>query len=289
MKWFNLDDYINLLTFIGAIAILAITAVVVGRLFGLMKDKGDKGELTEENWDGIGEYKNQLPFGWAICFAGVILWALWYFLFGYPLNSYSQIGEYNEEVSEYNKKFDAKFASISGEELIRMGEQAFLVQCAQCHGVDATGISGKAADLTKWGSEHAIYQTIVNGSKGLNYPMGEMSKGADLGVDDAGAKAIAAYVAAEVSAIKKTANPNLVAAGKEAFGVCAACHGEDGKGMGGMAPDLSKYGSADFVVDVLNRGKNGFIGSMPNFANSGVLNATQQKALGAYVSSLKGE
>ena len=65
--------------------------------------------------------------------------------------------------------------------------------------------------------------------------------------------------------------------------------GEDGKGMDGMTPDLSKYGSSDFVVDVLNRGKSGFIGVMPNFANSGVLNATQQKAVGAYINSLKGE
>lgn len=289
MKWFNLEDNINLLTFIGAIAILTITAVVVIRLFGTMKDRSDKGELSEHSWDGIGEYKNPLPFGWAICFAGTIIWAIWYFLAGYPLNSYSQIGEYNEEVKAYNDKFEAKFASVSGADLAAMGEQVFLVQCAQCHGVDANGINGKAANLNVWGSEQAIYETIINGSKGLNYPMGEMNKAADLGIDDATAKAIAAYVAAEVSAIKKTKNPELVAAGKEAFVTCASCHGEDGKGMDGMTPDLSKYGSSDFVVDVLNRGKSGFIGVMPNFANSGVLNTTQQKAVGAYINSLKGE
>ena len=93
MKWFNLEDNINLLTFIGAIAILTITAVVVIRLFGTMKDRSDKGELSEHSWDGIGEYKNPLPFGWAICFAGTIIWAIWYFLAGHQLNSYSQIGE----------------------------------------------------------------------------------------------------------------------------------------------------------------------------------------------------
>lgn len=289
MKWFNLEDNINLLTFIGAIAILAITAVVVIRLFGTMKDKSDKGELSEHSWDGIGEYKNPLPFGWAICFAGVIIWAIWYILAGYPLNSYSQIGQYNEEVKAYNDKFEAKFASVSGADLVAMGEQVFLVQCAQCHGVDANGINGKAANLNVWGSEQAIYETIINGSKGLNYPMGEMNKAVDFGIDDATAKAIAAYVAAEISAIKKTKSPELVATGKEAFAICASCHGEDGKGMDGMSPDLSQYGSIDFVVDVLNRGKSGFIGLMPSFANSGVLNATQQKAVGAYINSLKGE
>ena len=289
MKWFNLEDNINLLTFIGAIAILAITAVVVVRLFGKMKDTSDKGELTGEEWDGIGEYKNPLPFGWAVCFAGVTIWAIWYFLAGYPLNSYSQIGEYNEEVKAYNAKFEKDFANISHDNLVNMGEQAFLVQCAQCHGVNAKGINGKAADLTIWGTEAGILNSIKNGSKGLNYPMGEMSKGADLGINDDDAKAIAAYVAGELSAIKSTKNKDLIATGKEKFAACAACHGEDGKGMDGMAPDLTKYGSADFVVDVLNRGKSGFIGVMPNFASSGVLNATQQKALGAYISSLKGE
>ena len=59
--------------------------------------------------------------------------------------------------------------------------------------------------------------------------------------------------------------------------------------MDGMFPDLTKYGSGAFVVDVLNHGKNGFIGSMPNFSVTGVLNATQEKAVGAYVSSLRGE
>lgn len=289
MKWFNLSDNINLLTFIGAIAIILITVVVVVRLFGAMKAKSEKGELSEENWDGIGEYKNPLPVGWAVCFAGVIIWALWYFLVGYPLNSYSQIGEYNEEVKAYNTSFESKFANVQGDELIRMGEQVFLVQCSQCHGVDATGINGKAADLTAWGSEEAIYQTIVQGSKGMNYPLGEMSKGADLGVDDATAKAIAAYVALEISAIKQTKNPALVEAGREAYVTCTACHGEDGKGMDAMAPDLTKYGSGEFVVDVLNHGKNGFIGSMPNFSTTGVLNAVQEKAVGAYISSLRGE
>ena len=289
MNWFNLSDNINLLTFIGAIAIILITVVVVARLFGAMKVKSDKGELSEHSWDGIGEYKNPLPLGWAICFVGTIIWAIWYFLVGYPLNSYSQIGEYNEEVKAYNAAFNEKFASVQGDELIRRGEQVFLVQCSQCHGVDATGINGKAADLTAWGSEEAIYNSIINGSKGMNYPGGDMPKGEELGIDQATAKAIAAYVAAELSAIKKTKNPNLVEAGREAFVTCASCHGDNGKGMDGMFPDLTKYGSGAFVLDVLNHGKNGFIGSMPNFSVTGVLNATQEKAVGAYVSSLRGE
>ena len=57
-----------------------------------------------------------------------------------------------------------------------------------------------------------------------------------------------------------------------------------------MAPDLSKYGSSDFVVDILVRGKTGDIGHMPKFRDTGLINPTQEKAVGEYVISLsKGE
>ena len=55
--------------------------------------------------------------------------------------------------------------------------------------------------------------------------------------------------------------------------------------MDGMSVDLSKYGSASFVADVLNRGKKEAIGTMPKF-NDGRLNDIQQKAVGEYVISL---
>ncbi len=171
MKWFNLEDSVNSLSILGAIAIILLTLIVVGRLFKLMKEKKEGGELSEDNWDGIGEYKNPLPIGWAIVFVLTIVWAIWYFLLGYPLNSYSQIGEYNEEVKAYNKSFQAKFEGASAEELKAIGEQVFLVQCSSCHGITGDGINGKAADLNIWGSEKAIYDVVVNGSKGLDYPL----------------------------------------------------------------------------------------------------------------------
>ena len=286
MQWFNLEDNVNLLGLIGAIAIVLATAFVVSRLVGQMKVAKPKAELSEHGWDGIGEYKNPLPLGWAVVYVLVIVWALWYMLAGYPLNSYSQIGEYNEEVAAANAKFEKNFANPDAKTLHAMGESVFLVQCSACHGITGDGINGRAADLSKWGSEEGIYDTIINGSKGLEYPMGEMPAGM---ADEEGAKAIAAYIAKEISGIKKTKNENLVASGKELFATCAACHGEDGKGMEGMSPDLSKYGTASFVEDVLQRGKKGAIGTMPKFSD-GRLNALQQKAVGEYVISLsKGE
>ena len=286
MQWFNLEDNVNLLGLIAAIAIVLGSAFVVSRLVGQMKVAKAKAELSDHGWDVIGEYKNPLPLGWAVVYVLVIVWALWYMLAGYPLNSYSQIGEYNEEVAAANAKFEKNFANPDAKTLHAMGESVFLVQCSACHGITGDGINGRAADLSKWGSEEGIYDTIINGSKGLEYPMGEMPAGM---ADEEGAKAIAAYIAKEISGIKKTKNENLVASGKELFATCAACHGEDGKGMEGMSPDLSKYGTASFVEDVLQRGKKGAIGAMPKF-NDGRLNALQQKAVGEYVISLsKGE
>ena len=286
MQWFNLGDDVNLLALVGVVAIVALTAFVAGKYVRQMKVAKEGGELSEHSWDGIGEYKNPLPLGWAVVYVLVIVWALWYMLAGYPLNSYSQIGEYNEEVAAANAKFEKSFANPDAKTLHAMGESVFLVQCSACHGITGDGINGKAADLAVWGSEEGIYSAIINGSKGLEYPMGEMPAGM---ADEEGAKAIAAYIAKEISGIKKTKNENLVASGKELFAACAACHGEDGKGMDGMSPDLSKYGTASFVEDVLQRGKKGAIGAMPKF-NDGRLNALQQKAVGEYVISLsKGE
>lgn len=39
MQWLNLQDNVNLLSFIGAILIILITLVVVGRMFKYMKEK----------------------------------------------------------------------------------------------------------------------------------------------------------------------------------------------------------------------------------------------------------
>ena len=279
MNWLN--DNVNLLALIGAAAIIIISVVVVGKYIKQIKTDKSTGELADENWDGIGEYKNPLPIGWAISFLLSIVWALWYFLVGYPLNGYSQIGEYNEEVAAYNTKFESKWANPDEETLLGMGEGVFLVQCAPCHGITGDGINGKAADFTAWGTESALVETILKGSKGMNYPLGEMPAGL---LDEDSAKAVAAYMVEKVTKTG-TANPDLVSMGKALWPTCTACHGADAKGMGGSAPDISAYGNPGFVVDVLNRGKKGFIGNMPSF-NDGRLTDIQKLAVGKYVNSL---
>lgn len=283
MQWLNLEDNVNLLSLIGAILIVLITLVIVGRMFKQMKEKKSESELSEHSWDDIREYKNAIPTGWAVVFFLTIVWAIWYFLWGYPLNSFSSIGEYNEEVAAHNVKFEEKFKNLSTENKIAMGENIFLVQCSACHGITGDGINGKAQNLNVWGSEEGLVEVIKKGSKGMNFSGGEMPGAADLGITEEDIRAIAAYVAKELSAIKKTANENLVSKGKEVYATCAVCHGDDGKGQDGIFPDITTYGSASFVVDVLHRGKAGSIGSMPSFST---LNEIQKEAVGEYVISL---
>ena len=271
VKQMNIDlsDPINLLTMIGAIAIATLTAGVSAKYISQMKTDKAEGELAEENWDGIGEYKNELPSGWAYSFLGTMIWALWYWQWGYPVNAYSQIGEWNEEVKAYNQKFEAVHKNADKATLQQMGESIFLVQCAPCHGTTGDGLSGKAEDFSARMTKEQILYVIKNGQNKLGYPMGAMPPGMASGAD---AEAIAAYIAGGMKGEQPAA-----------FATCASCHGADGKGNGGMAPNLAEY-DATLVAHVLEHGKKGMLGKMPSFKTT--ITPVQEKALTEYLQSL---
>jgi cytochrome c oxidase cbb3-type subunit 3 len=266
----DLSDPINMITFLGAVAIAVLTFGVGAKYMAQMKTDVAGGELAEENWDGIGEYKNELPAGWAWSYFGTMVWAVWYFLSGYPLNAYSQIGEWNEEVKAYNTKFEEVHKNASPEVLKEMGESIFLVQCAPCHGETGDGLSGKAHDFTKRFTEKQVLDVIKNGQDHLKYAMGPMPAGMAQGDD---AVAVAKYVAG-----------GLKGEAPAAWGTCAGCHGQDGKGNGGTAPDLAGYDLA-LIQHVLKNGKEGIIGRMPAFP--GRFTPVQEKALASYLATLK--
>ena len=54
----NLDDPINQLTLLGAVTIAVLAFGVSAKYISQMKTDTAGGELAEDNWDGIGEYKN---------------------------------------------------------------------------------------------------------------------------------------------------------------------------------------------------------------------------------------
>lgn len=283
----NWSDNITTLGLLGAFVILVLTIFVMGVYLKKIKDGKAEGEDSGESWDGIGEQTNNLPVGWAACFLGVLIWGFWYIFLGYPLNAYSQIGEYNQEVQNYNEKYASTWANLDQNGLKDMGQSIFLVQCSQCHGITAEGMDGKAQDLTKWAKEAGIIDVIKNGSKGLDYIAGEMTP---IEMSDGDAKAIAAYVMQDISSVKHTNYPLEVDKGKQLFAEhCAACHGDEGKGNGGgldgFAPDLSKYGATSFLAEVLQKGKKGVIGIMPSFEYANFA-PSQKEALNEYIRSL---
>jgi len=276
-------DIVNMLAIGGAVALVIITVFVVIKYVRQMQTDTAEGELADESWDNIGEYKNPVPFGWAIMFLGTMIWGMWYFLVGYPVNAYSQIGEYNEDVAAHDAKFNTQYASITGDRLIEMGESVFLAECKVCHGLSADGIDGKAANLNVRLEANTVKHVIENGSNnqllGSEMPMPDrnglfnMNSGAL--ITDAEIAAVSAYVADGMDASNK--------AGAEAFaGVCASCHGADGMGMEYVAPSVAAF-NPTLVTNVLNHGKKGVIGTMPAFER---LNAKQKEAVGAYITSL---
>ncbi len=273
-------DIVNMLAIAGAVALVIITVFVVIKYVRQMQTDTADGKLADEQWDGIGEYLNEVPKGWAIMFLLTMVWGMWYWTVGYPVNAYSQIGEYNEDVAAHDEKFEAEYASITGDRLIEMGESVFLAECKVCHGINADGIDGKSANLNQRLEANVVKYVVENGSNnkllGTEMPMpdrnGLFNSNTGALITDAEIDAVSAYVANGMSG-----------AGADVFaGTCAACHGADGKGMDFVAPNLVNF-TPELVTNVLNHGKKGVMGQMPSFDR---LNAKQKEAVGAYIADL---
>ncbi len=272
-------DIVNLLTIGAAVALVLITVFAVIKYVRQMQVDTASGDLVDESWDGIGEYKNPVPAGWGILFLLTMVWGMWYFTIGYPVQSYSQIGEYNEDVAAHNKKFEAKYASITGDRLVEMGESVFLAECKICHGLTADGIDGTASNLNVRIEKKVVKHAIINGSNnnllgtGMAMPDRTGTFNANTG---------SAITDAEIDVVSEYVANGMTGEGADVYaGACATCHGETGTGSI-IGPNIAKY-TTELVVNVLNHGKKGVIGSMPAFDR---LNAKQKEAAGAYITSL---
>jgi len=280
-------DIVNMLAVAGAVALVIITIFVVIKYVRQMQTDTAEGELADESWDNIGEYKNPVPMGWAIMFLGTMVWGMWYFLAGYPVNAYSQIGEYNEDVAVHNAKFEKKYADIKGDDLVDMGESVYLVECVACHGLNADGNAEiDAADINKRISAKSVKYVVNHGSNnkllGTEMPMPDRNGlfNSDTGalITDEEIDAVSAYVGNGMSGSDEGA--------KVFAAVCSACHGTDGKGQAYVAPDIASWNQT-LITNVLDYGKVGGIGEMPAMDR---LNTKQKEAIAAYVMSLnKGE
>jgi cytochrome c oxidase cbb3-type subunit III len=160
-----------------------------------------------------------------------------------------------------------------------IGQRLFLNNCAQCHGSDARGSRGfpnlTDQDWLYGGSPEKINETLVNGRVGMMPPMG-----AALGSDD-DVKNVANYV---LSLSGSMHDSGRAGAGKAKFGVCAACHGADGKGNQAIgAPNLTDnvwlHGAGEAAI--IKRIHEGKVNQMP--AWSAKFTPEQIHVLTAYV------
>jgi cytochrome c oxidase cbb3-type subunit 3 len=160
-----------------------------------------------------------------------------------------------------------------------IGERLFMNNCAQCHGSDARGSKSfpnlTDADWLYGGTPDAIQATLVNGRVGVMPPMA-----AAVGTPE-DVRNVAHYV------LSLSASPHdsvRASQGKEKFAACAACHGQDGKGMHALgAPNLTDgvwlHGwGEEAIVRAVNAG---FTNQMP--AQADKLNEGQIKVLTSYV------
>jgi len=287
----------------------------------------EEGESMGHTFDGIEELNNPLPKWWSTFFLATIIWGFGYLLL-YPglgnwegllgwkssnqgiLNlaeskakteEYLKDGstvlvQYDREMQDADEKYGPIFEAYaarsiedlaSDTEALKVGQRLFLQNCSQCHGSDARGTTGfpnlADKDWLYGGSPEAIKDTLLYGRKANGMMAWETALGGEQGV-----KEVAAYV---MSLSGRETDPELTAAGKTKFAMCAACHGSEGQGSLAMgiplgAPNLSDniwlYGGSKRAIEASI--KNGRSGVMPAWKN--ILGEEKVHVISAYVYSL---
>ncbi len=155
-----------------------------------------------------------------------------------------------------------------------MGRQLFLHKCAFCHGKDARGRDGFAADLTRRISKERAKLNIQKGARNFvkSYPGGMPP----MVPDDRRAETLAAYVAEGFPAGH---------AGELLYekAHCARCHGKEGTGIRYRAPNIRRF-DLETVAAILRNGKFGILGRMPAYRG---LAPYQVAMLAEYIVSLQ--
>lgn len=282
--------------FVAAITIVSIVACLLLLWFsGKAKAMTAHDNTTGHVWDGdLREMNNPLPRWWVWLFIITVIFSLVYLALYPGLGTYkgslswSSTGQHAAEMkkgAEQLAPLYARFAAMKTEDIARdpqamaIGERLFMNNCSQCHGSDARGSKGfpnlADSDWLYGGAPAQIVETLTKGRAG-NMP----ALGAALGSAD-DVKNVAQYV------LSLSGSPHdsvRAALGKSKFGVCAACHGNDGKGNPAMgAPNLTDdiwlhgYGEAT-IIAMINNGK---VNQMP--AQAPMLSPEQIQVLAAYV------
>lgn len=260
-------------------------------------------EETSHVWDGdLTEYNKPLPRWWINLFYLTIVYGIGYFAWYGGLGSFqgfdkwSSAGEHAKDKAVEDAKLAKTFAPFEGKALpvlaqdpkaMALGSSIFSNNCATCHGSSAQGANGYpnlTDKIWNWGgSPDQILQTVLDGRDGVMPEWGTVLTSMD------GPEAVD-YTVAYVRSLPhpEAQRDYLATRGKKLFeGVCAACHGVDGKGNQDLgAPDLTDnywmYGSSkESLVKTITQGRHG---QMP--AHRDLLGETRVRLVAAYVWSL---
>ena len=279
-----------------AIVILSIVACLVLLIFsGKAHAMTAEDNTTGHVWDGdLREMNNPLPRWWSYLFVITVIFAFGYLAL-YPglgtfpgMLGWTSRGLHQTEVKEGNEQTApvyARFANMTHEDIAKdpaaaaIGERLYSNNCAQCHASDAQGNKGfpnlTDKDWLHGGSPEKITETIVQGRIGNMPPMA-----AAVGTEE-DVKNVAQYVLSLSGSPHDAAKAAL---GKEKFAVCAACHGEDGKGMqavgaANLTDNIWLHGFGEQAI--VNMVNNGMQNVMPPQAK--LLTEAQLKVLTAYI------
>ena len=264
-------------------------------------DPEEEGKTMQHVWDeDLSEINNPLPKWWLNLFYLTIVFGFGYLILYPGLGSYqgllgwSEIGEYEQELAEADRKYAPLYEKYGRQKLAELGQDThamgtakrlFSTNCAICHGSDARGNTGfPNLQDDQWlygGDGETIKLSITNGRNGMMpawlAPLGEQ-----------GVSELTEYLYGFQNTVD---NAQAAEAGKQKFTMfCAACHGIDATGNQIMgAPNLTdKYwlygGSKSAIAQTISMGRQGV---MP--AHKDLLNENQIHLLSAYILSLKGQ
>ena len=279
----------------GLTLVSIIACLILLWISGTTKAATHGDNTTGHVWDGdLREMNNPLPKWWVYLLIITVLFALAYGVL-YPtfgkfqgVLGWSSAGQHSAEVAKVEATIApiyARFKDMTPEAMAgdaqakAIGERLFMNYCAQCHGSDARGAK-TFPNLTDgdWlgGSDPAyIKTTITQGRVGVMPPMAAAVGGPE------DVRDVANYV------LSLSGSPHdsvRASQGKVKFAACAACHGQDGKGMQAIgAPNLTDgvwlHGWGEEAI--INAVNNGFNNAMP--AQAALLNEAQINVLASYV------
>jgi cytochrome c oxidase cbb3-type subunit III len=262
-------------------------------------------EETSHVWDGdLTEYDKPLPRWWINLFYLTILFLIVYLLVFPGMGSFAGTGgwtsarEHDADRAALEQRLAAVFAPYAGRPIdvlardaqaLQLGRSVFGNNCATCHGSlahGATGYPDLTDDIWQWGGRpEDILQTVLHGRNAQMPPWGPTlrSMGGEHAVDD-----VAFYVLSRTDRTVLDTNGEAVAQGSKLFaGICASCHGAEGKGNPQIgAPDLTDgywlYGRSRAAIrTAVEQGRNGV---MP--AHAPLVGETRARLAAAWVYSL---